>query len=481
MELQPDLVFGTSGLRGPVSALNGPPAFTWTFAFLANLMGRGALRRGECVFLGRDLRASSPDIARYVIGAIEHAGLTAIDCGELPTPALAFHASRHGAPAIMVTGSHIPEDRNGLKFYKADGEINKGDEAAIVCRHDQGALGDQAVAKPCGQVVDLALRSYAARYIEFFDECLLRGIRVGVWQHSSVARDLLLEVLSALGADAVPLGRVERFFPVDTEALGPEDYALLKRWANDGRFDAIVSTDGDADRPLIADERGEFVRGDLVGAITASSLGADCIVTPVTSNSSLETCKRFSRVIRTRVGSPYVIEGIGQARNAGADLVVGFEANGGVLLGSQVERRGRVLLELPTRDCLLPIICCLGEVADKRTPLSGIAHSFGFRVVLSDRLKDVSRNRSAIFLTKLGQDWGFVQRVFSDFGGVSGVDVRDGVRISTSAGEIVHFRASGNAPELRCYVESMGQDRSEELLAWGLGLARAQLEVETSR
>ncbi len=111
------------------------------------------------------------------------------------------------------------------------------------------------------------------RYVDFVGLESLRGLRVGVYQHSSVARDLIVRILTELGAEAVPLGRSDVFVPVDTEALRSEDIELLDQWGQEGRFDAIVSTDGDADRPLIADEKGRFVRGDLVGAITAKWLG----------------------------------------------------------------------------------------------------------------------------------------------------------------------------------------------------------------
>ncbi len=120
-------------------------------------------------------------------------------------------------------------------------------------------------------------------------------------------------MLETLGARTVPLGRATSFIPVDTEALREEDEALARQWAAEQTLDAIVSTDGDADRPLISDARGAFLRGDLIGAITAKSLGADAIVTPVTSNSALETSGAFARVLRTRVGSPYVIEGMAEA------------------------------------------------------------------------------------------------------------------------------------------------------------------------
>src|SRR5690606_2025930 len=84
------------------------------------------------LFVGRDLRPSSPDLAGVVIAAGRAAGLAVTDCGAVPTPALALAAMDAGAAAVMVTGSHIPADRNGLKFYTPEGEITKAHETAIL-------------------------------------------------------------------------------------------------------------------------------------------------------------------------------------------------------------------------------------------------------------------------------------------------------------------------------------------------------------
>lgn len=470
------LKFGTSGLRGLVSELRGPPAYTYTVAFLRMLRDRGALNEGSNVYVGRDLRASSPDIARLVRAAIAKAGQVPVDCGALPTPALALHASSKNAPAIMVTGSHIPDDRNGLKFYRADGEIDKRDEHDIVEIH--AAMGDSVPSLSAVDPVRLGAepsQGYMNRFLGFFEKDSLSGLRVGVYQHSSVARDIIVDILRGLGADAIALGRAESFIPVDTEALRQEDVALLKQWAAAEPFDAIVSTDGDGDRPLVADAAGIFVRGDLVGAITAHFLGADCVVTPVSSNSGLERCGYFARVVRTRVGSPYVIEGIATALAEGGKCVVGFEANGGVLLGSPVEKGERTLPALQTRDSVLPILCVLSAIAKTGRPLTEIAADFRFLSGASGRLEGVPTENSASFLGKLAADATYADRIFSVLGGIANIDNHDGVRITARNGEVVHFRASGNAPELRCYVETKAESRADELLGWGLALGRAQI------
>lgn len=474
------LKFGTSGLRGLATELNGLPAYAYSLAFVHKLKSTGNLNIGDKVYVGQDLRPSSPDIAALAMGAIDDAGFTPVDCGVLPTPALSYYAMAQNAPCIMVTGSHIPDDRNGLKFYRADGEIDKDDEAAISAAYaalPAGIVSRKAVGLP---VSDSAINAYAERYIQLFGTNSLTGLKIGVYQHSSVARDLLSKVLGALGAETVALGRSDVFVPVDTEALRPEDIRLLSEWAKQDHFDAIVSTDGDADRPLVADEHGDFVRGDLVGAIASAWVGADVIVTPVTSNAALEECGKFVRVIRTRVGSPYVIAGMQQALNENAKSVVGFEANGGVLLGSTIDKDGRQLSALPTRDALLPILACLSTIKQTQKPLSEIARGYGFRIALSDRLQNVPQEKSAAFLSVITQEDARVQ-LFPATDPVIRFEAIDGVKLFFKSGNAVHYRASGNAPELRCYVEASSEAQANELLTMGLEIARNATKDATSK
>ncbi len=186
MALADSLKFGTSGLRGLAVDLVGAPSARYARAFLDYLARQGVLAAGAEVLVGRDLRASSPDIAGAVIGAIAAAGYAAVDCGELATPALALYGQLLRAPAIMVTGSHIPADRNGLKFYVPAGEITKADELGIVA-----ALREAMPEAPQGNARSApeARQGYLDRYRTAFPAGALAGLRVGVFQHSSVARD----------------------------------------------------------------------------------------------------------------------------------------------------------------------------------------------------------------------------------------------------------------------------------------------------
>lgn len=468
-----DLKFGTSGLRGLVTELGDDVCRAYTLAFLKHLQSRHDVPADGLLLVGHDLRASSPRIAAACISAARAFGMRVENCGALPTPALAFRALSLHVPAIMVTGSHIPDDRNGLKFYRPDGEIDKSDEAGILAFLDL----DQPAPPASGEAAlsQEALSRYVARCASLLPQGALAGRRIGVYQHSSVARDIMVDILREAGAEAIGVGRSDVFVPVDTEALRPEDIAFAEKTCRELKLDALVSTDGDADRPLIADENGNFLRGDMVGLLTARFLGADAVVTPVTSNTSIEHCGFFDHVYRTRVGSPYVIEGMGRAGSDGCRTIVGFEANGGVLLGTSVTVGGNPLDALPTRDAMLPILSVLGMAAREGLSLSGLVAGLPARFTASGRLEHVPAEESSAFLKSL-ENAEAMRGFFVDAGSIRDSDRIDGTRVVLASGELVHYRASGNAPELRCYTEAASKERAAELLAWGLDRARQALK-----
>ena len=475
--------FGTSGVRGTVEALTDRVCYAYTAAFLDAIVRREAGGGAPTVALGHDLRPSSPRMVAACVAACRARGARVALCGALPTPALAHYAMERALPAVMVTGSHIPFDRNGIKFYRSTGEILKEDEAAIAgaaVEVDEGAFDGGMLRSPQAlPAVDPAARElFRDRYLGFFRPGLLRGRRVGVYEHSSVARDLCGEVLRALGAEVVSLGRTDTFVPIDTEAVSEADERQARSWTAAHRLDALVSTDGDADRPLLADETGALFRGDVVGMLCAAFLGAKTVVTPVSSNSAVERWGVFPRVVRTRIGSPYVIAAMAEAARGGAGPVVGYEANGGFLLGSAVSAEGRAaaLAALPTRDAMLPILALLAMAAERGCGLSELTAGLPARFTASDRIKEFATSRSRRLLDHLASAPGALAAFFAELGEVAGVNQVDGLRVTLSGGEVVHLRPSGNAPELRCYAEADTPARAVELSRWGLRAAAARSE-----
>jgi len=504
------VAFGTSGARGLATAMTDSVCYAYAQGFLQYLESIGEIKRvGERVAVGGDFRPSTSRVMEAVCRAADDLGYRAVNCGKIPSPAVALFGFENKIPSIMVTGSHIPDDRNGIKFNKCAGEVLKSDEKGMssqVVELDDalfGADGNFAKTKAAHEVSPEAGENYAMRYLNFFSHDALKGLRVGVYQHSAVGRDVLVKILSHLGAEVTPLGRSEKFIPVDTEAIRPEDVQLAHDWAATGEFDALVSADGDSDRPLVSDERGNWLRGDIAGILCAKFLQADSISTPVSCNTAVEKCGWFRDIRRTRIGSPFVVASMMEATAGGAKRVVGYEANGGFLLNSDVFCRSRgdeaqtknnletphvvsynfesvatpgakFLHALPTRDAVLVMLGVLLLAKSQQKTVAQLAAGLPARFTASDRLKNFATEKSRAILAKFNSgseaaDKTAIEKMFGEVcGAVASLNRTDGLRISFANEEIIHLRPSGNAPEFRCYAEAASDTRAREITALAL-------------
>src|SRR5882724_7025856 len=200
------VAFGTSGARGLVTAMTDEVCYTYTRGFLQYLERERELERGGQVAVAGDLRSSTGRIMRAVMKAIADYGSVPVNGGRVPSPAVALYGFDEGIPSIMVTGSHIPDDRNGIKFNRAKSELLKSDEPGMKEQvvelpadfDDQGAILSKAQrAEP--PLEPLIEHRYVARYFEAFGADALKGARIGLFEHSTVGRDIFYEVLTGMG------------------------------------------------------------------------------------------------------------------------------------------------------------------------------------------------------------------------------------------------------------------------------------------
>lgn len=448
------IAFGTSGARGLVTQFTSEVCAAFTQSFLQAMESRFHF---TAVAIAIDNRPNSQAMAQSCASMAQAMGLQVNYYGVIPTPALALQAMADAIPAIMITGSHIPFDRNGIKFYRPDGEITKDDEQQIL---GNATTLLQSQAASLEQSNDAAQR-YLERYLAMSKPQCLSGKHIGIYEHSSAGRDLYHQLFSQLGAQVTRLERTEHFVPIDTEAVSDADQQKAQQWAKEYGFDAIFSTDGDGDRPLIADETGTWLRGDTVGLLTAKALGVKALAVPVNGNSAIDLCGDFDKVLRTRIGSPYVIEGMQQL--AGEYLsVAGFEANGGVLLASDLSVNNTKLSALPTRDALLPFIAIMQMAGEN--PISELTKALPQRFTASQRVQNVPPAISQPLLSEAANAAeSLLQRLGNSLFNVRQINLIDGVRITLQDNDIIHLRASGNAPELRIYTESTSQMQAEQL------------------
>ncbi len=460
--------FGTSGARGRVVDMTPEVCYAYTRGFLQHLEQAHGLVRGCQVAIAGDLRPSTQGIMAAVAKGCLDAGYQPLNCGFIPSPAVALYGIQNGIPSVMVTGSHIPDDRNGIKFNRVDGEVLKSDEAGIRAQDVEVPEKLTGLESSLPELNLSASSDYLQRYVDFFGERALSGMRVGVYEHSGVGRDLLVEILEKLGAEVVRLARSKQFIPVDTEAIRPEDTELAAKWATEQAFNAIVSTDGDADRPLVSDENGVWLRGDVAGVLCGKFLEIQNIATPVSSNSVVEKSNWFQSVGRTRIGSPFVIE-VMQQLAADGKSTAGYEANGGFLLQTPIIMNGKTLESLPTRDAFIVILAILAMSKSTGKSISQLVAALPPRFTSSDRLKAFPTEKSQAIIAQLakpaeGGDYTPIEAAFGDLcGAVKMTNATDGLRITFNNDEVVHLRPSGNAPEFRCYNEAASTRRVAEL------------------
>lgn len=544
-----ELRFGTSGRRGLIVHLTQLEVYIDALAEIEYLQTlppeKGGIAKGEEFFFAYDLRPSSTsfgpepqargELAQAIERAIRDAGMKPVNLGCIPTPALTSYALSKKKGSMMVTGSHIPFDRNGYKTNTSCGELLKEHEEPIgrnvqkVRSRIYGQPFEESIFDAKGRfkaghcelspVNDAAREAYIDRYARFFAEESLRGMKLLFYQHSAVGRDLIPEILSRLGAEVIPVGRSDHFVPIDTENIDAEQLRTMQALANEaiekhGQADAMISTDGDSDRPLVlgidADGKVQFYSGDLVGMIAAGYLGADAVVVPITCNDGVDR-SGLAQVLepKTRIGSPYVIAGMNVALTKGRKTVCGWEANGGFLTGSPIERKGKTLAALPSRDAMLPILCALISARERRAPLGELFATLPRRFNSAALLKQFPRAKAhkivALFSPEdrsVREVWferdaiawrgpegarveadeehaddlcnlrGRIAEFFGEkqgFAEICSLNYTDGVRIGFSNGDVAHIRPSGNADELRIYAVSDAREQAQAIT--GIGIA----------
>jgi phosphomannomutase len=387
----------------------------------------------------------------------------------------------------MITGSHIPFSRNGMKFYNTDGEISKLDETNIINAEVQLPENLDAIVNniQIPAINPAAREAYRLRYTELFPLDMLKGKRIGIYEHSSVARDVLKDLIASFGAEVISLERTDYFVPIDTEAVSEIDKEKAIKWAKKYKLDAIISTDGDGDRPLISNENGQWLRGDVLGVLCVNYLSATHVAAPINVNSMLEASGDSQLICsRTRIGSPYVIAGmkdlaeeppasnkkpLASSIEASASKIVGYEANGGFMVGSDIPFNGKTLHALPTRDAVLPILIVLSLSHQSGAPISQLLKSLPSRFTASTCIKNVLSELSDKIIESLEFDKDeqddFIFEVYADKSvKINAINKTDGLRLMLSNKDVIHIRASGNAPELRVYVETSTMDKSEGLV-----------------
>jgi phosphoglucosamine mutase len=314
--------FGTDGVRGVVGD-DLTPELVERVAKAATLWAGGGR-----VLVGRDTRASGPDLETAVARGISAAGGEAVLGGVLPTPAVALLADRLG---IVVSASHNPPEYNGVKLFHDGGKLVDEQEEEVEALLDAPPSGGGSI----DSADDVADR-YLEHVLEHFGSDL-SGLRIGVDCANGAYTAIAPRAFERLGAEVHAIG-IEPDGSNINVGCGATDLGLLSELVTSRGLDLGVAFDGDGDRMLAVDERGEPVDGDQIIAVLALHLDVDLVAVTVMTNLGFHRlmAEHGVEVVTTPVGDRYVLEAL---RREGGSL--GGEQSGHVIwLGHHVTGDG---------------------------------------------------------------------------------------------------------------------------------------------
>jgi len=363
--------FGTDGIRGRANGLITPE--------LALKVGQAAglaFQRGEHrhrVVIGKDTRLSGYMIETALIAGFTSVGMDVLQLGPMPTPAVAMLTKSMRADlGVMISASHNLFEDNGIKLFGPAGfKLSDDIERQIELLIDENL--DRRLAQSASLGRAKRIDGVHDRYIEFAKRTLprdlnLEGLRVVVDCAHGAAYKVVPEALWELGADVIAIGVEPDGFNInkDCGSTAPE---ALSRKVREMRADIGIALDGDADRVIIADERGHVVDGDQLLAVIAQSwkedgrLARPAVVSTVMSNLGLERFLEAQGIElkRTAVGDRYVLE---QMMAHGYN--VGGEPSGHIILSDYAT----------TGDGFVAALQVLAVVQKHGRPVSEVCHRF---------------------------------------------------------------------------------------------------------
>lgn len=428
-------LFGTSGIRG--SAEDPDKLFTDQFCFdIGRTFAKFLEKHNQDgpIAVGMDPRSSSPRIKlAFASGAIFE-GREIFDEGIAPVPAIHYITKKTNVIASsMVSGSHIVGGMNGIKFFAFGDEILKVHEAEI-----EKIYADE---KEKVQYEELGHLEQENRANDLYKD-LLVGQADGPYPSWKVVIDpgngsqsvVMPEVFKRLNINAVVINTnmQEEFVARDTEAgTGFED---LQELVKKEKADFGIAWDADGDRCVFVDQNGDFIPGDYASALIAKDSDTRLIVATFNTSQVVELLGK--PVVRTKVGSPYVVAAM---KEHGATF--GFEANGGGIFAGV----------MMSRDGGTTAITMLNILKSKNKSLSEVLDSLPRFFIYRAKVEYKPELKDAI-----------IEKAKQEFRGKK-IEELDGLKIWVTDVTWILFRSSANAPEFRVFAEAPTKEGAENL------------------
>ena len=363
-------LFGTDGLRGRVNVWPLTADMALRLGLAAGTLFRDGQRR-HTVIIGKDTRLSGYMFETALTAGLCAAGMDVFQVGPLPTPAIAFLTRNMRADfGVVISASHNPYHDNGIKFFDRDGVKLPDDvedrmaELVLDKEHEWEYPPSDKVGRAY-RIVDAPGRYIVYLKNSFPLNMTLEGMRVVIDCANGANYKVAPLALEELGAEVFRLGTQPDGLNINHQcgALHPE---AMQARVREVRADIGLALDGDADRLIVADEKGRILDGDQIMALCADdmmrhgTLRGNVLVSTVMSNMALEVFmeERGGRLERTRVGDRYVGETMRRL-----DATLGGEQSGHLIFRNYST----------TGDGLLAALQVLRIVRERGQPLSKLA------------------------------------------------------------------------------------------------------------
>jgi len=348
-------LFGTDGVRGKAGEFLTP----FLAMKIAMAFGEVIPKKTGKILVGKDTRRSGYMIENALVSGLTAIGFDVIQIGPMPTPAVAFLTEDMRCDGgIMISASHNPYYDNGIKFFDSEGnKLSEDIEAKIEERYFNNEF-DLKTDKEIGKSkrIDDVIGRYIVHIKSSFPKNInLNGIRVILDTANGAAYKVAPTIFSELGADVITINNTPSGFNINQNsgAMHPE---ILASKVKEYRADIGFAFDGDADRLVVVDEKGEVVDGDkLIGALALylkrkNKLKNNGIAVTVMSNGALEDFLRKEgiKVYRSKVGDKYVLEVMKKY-----GLNFGGEQSGHIIFSDYAKTGDGLVSALQTIACMV--------------------------------------------------------------------------------------------------------------------------------
>ena len=433
--------FGTNGIRGVFSE-------DFTLEFINDMtLAIGTYFKKGPILIGYDGRDSSSVICKVISSALNSIGIDCNVAGIVPTPCLEFAVKKLGySGGIMITASHNPPQYNGIKPAASDGvEISREDELIIEDIYLQKSwIKNQKNYGKTG-TEDNAIDVYLKGIISQVDSKLIES------KQFKVVLDLGNGAQAVSAPDFCKLLKCETFlinqkidgtFPGRGSEPTPQNLSELSKSVIQNNADVGIAFDGDGDRSIFCDNKGNILTGDKSALVLIRHIlkknPDSLIVTCLNSGSNTEIlANEFnSKVIRTKVGSVEV-----SRKMVSTDALIGFEENGGFMYGLHNQVRDGCMTLALMLDLLATSNCTLSE------NIENLPHSFTTKDKISCSPENVLKLISSL------------KKEFPNS------DTTDGIKISIDRKNWIMIRPSGTEPIVRIYAESESQEKLDDLMS----------------